>query len=423
MRFLPYTMRYLLMFCLAFLLSSCSIVWQESEEEVPTAVEQEEKFVELSGILSSKPLTIMESSTHSIKAEGKDYYLRSTMVDLSDYVGEVVTLSGELEGEEAGLPVVVVTDIEREKPKIEDTISDFYEDALIVSLPGDWNRTTEEGVLFYAPEGEDAVITVEQAGRESELGLAWRENMLQGTEIQVAGKKGVRILKTNGNIEIYVRDEEKDALFFFLFTPQDDRDAEKGVFYEMLQSLQWVVEEEDLSSDNAESTVCGGVAKKRCPSGFRCEFLSLEEGAEGICVDASLSPSEVEAIVAEEIVEAPAEEVTTNGNAYDGKMADYENRHFAYRYAIPSAWHWRHVGAVEEALSRVEIATEEVTDANVLVTIEIMKGKILQKKAIKEGEVYTITLPRDDTSHFEVSGPLDTREEIEAIANSIQTEE
>jgi hypothetical protein len=98
-------------------------------------------------------------------------------------------------------------------------------------------------------------------------------------------------------------------------------------------------------------STAGGVAKKLCPSGFRCELSSFEDNATGICVDASMPPQDISGFLVEarreilrqearddESAREDSEEFVTVTIQIAGPNTDANV--FSYSFAIPSSWWW-----------------------------------------------------------------------------------
>ena len=96
----------------------------------------------------------------------------------------------------------------------------------------------------------------------------------------------------------------------------------------------------------------------------------------------------------------------------------YENKHFDFSFYLPKSWWWKHIGAKDEAISYIQIAESDEFD-NILGTIEIFPGNISQKyKKQENGQIYFF-IPRDQDSHFKISGQKNFLEDFEKISSGI----
>ena len=88
-----------------------------------------------------------------------------------------------------------------------------------------------------------------------------------------------------------------------------------------------------------------------------------------------------------------------------------------YRFDLPSNWWYRHLGAVGPFASKVEIAENEVTDDNIIITIVIVKKDFIEKS----DNIHSVVVERDDETNFIVRGPKDLASHIQEIADSLRT--
>jgi hypothetical protein len=309
------------------------------------------------------------------------------------------------------------------------TESDYY---FAASFPGSWQRVlSPDGLLQYAPEGADAVVSVRLVDENSEQGEDYETSIQEWSLVNVGGKSGYQQIQSGGNVTMLIPFSEEEEFVVFEFTAQQNPNLEKVAFYKMLTGLRWLEsEEEQVINDSPEAIVyCGGVAKKLCPSGFRCELSSFEDNATGICVDASMPPQDISGFLVEAEEEILRQEARDDESAREDSeefvtvtipdsWTEYRRERLSYSFAIPSSWWWEERGGTE-LVSRVVIAEEEITDTNQIIFLEILPYPVDRRIENESGSEFTVAIPRDDSTSFLVRGENKYSEQIEKIASSL----
>lgn len=418
--------------------------------EVPSSLEAKVTTIVEQGIITPKEITIFENGTHFLTSKaGKKYLLKSSIVDLSKFLNKQVSVTGETtEVTATELPVITVFAVDLMESPAEQRQSIFTESDFFFSarLPGNWQRVINAGneklLLEYHPENEPPAITVELLSSQSPEGVKAQAKMMSGISVTIGGKQGWRLLASGGETSVFVPLREKRKIVIFHNTPGKNPENERTVFYEMLTSLTWI--EPDPASPSPSATVspgvtgvCGGSARKLCPDGFRCELTSSEEFATGVCVDASIPPSDISDVLSQQatagtseigtMLNVSASPTTTTGAAtpiptrlLDASWKEYRNERFSYSFQVPVSWWWKHIIPEEgPLLSRIEIAPAEVTNENRIASIEIFPGtRSTESETIAQG-IISISKPRDDKTYFEISGKAEYANQIRNIANAI----
>jgi len=383
------------------------------------------KALSESGTLEKKPLNIFEDGTHYLlKENGERVLLKSSFVDLSDFEDRSVTITGE-QKEGTNTPFEVFQ-VDVERAPLDERPAQYAEKDFLFSaeLPASWSRTLKNGVLGFAPENSDSAITIVREANSPEM----RSKIALGQIISL-GKKSATKWVDGDQIDIFVPETEKNTLIHFHFSPQRNSDFEKLVFFEMLSGLEWT-ESEEIPVLPAEESVpektifCGGVAKKLCPTGFRCDLESFEPDATGVCVDAKTPPKSIETVI-DAALEESSPPVKEEESSFTEKTTEvtegfleYENARFGYRFSLPSSWHWQHIGARDGYLSVLQISEKEsFEDADIIAEIRIKNEVGIPGSSEQDGNI-TVVVPRDSSTHFEVWGIDSFSEEIQKIASS-----
>ncbi len=430
---------------LLFLIPLSACVQTASEENPLQSPTPQTSTIVQEGIITPKEITIFENGTHFLTTdEETEFLLKSSIIDLSRFEDERVVVTGETETkQENEMPVITVFAVDLVGPPAESRQSQFNEPefGFSMELPGNWQRNVAEPegvpVLQYFPEDQAPVITVDKLDTQSPAGLAAQQEMTSGISITVSGRQGWRLLVPGGGIDVFVRLREEGLIIVFHFIPGQNPEAQQATFYEMLGDLEWI----DLKSasgspspspTSGKTIYCGGIAKKLCPSGYRCEFSNLEDDATGICVDSSLPPSDISAALAtspspttttntEESSPSPLPTSSTSEDVLPG-WKEYTNERLSYSFSVPVSWWWRHVTpSTGSALSRLEIAPTEVTAENRIATIEVFPGSRSKTTETAALGIITISQPRDLETYFEISGDAQYAAQIRNIAASISS--
>ncbi len=428
------------------------------------------KAVSETGTLEKKPLNIFEDGTHYLqKKDGEKILLKSSVVDLSDFENRTIIITGEQKDIPKSPIEVFQVDVER--APIDERPARYQEKdfSLSLELPASWSRKRENKILSFSPENSDPAIIISSEINSPKK----RAELALGRTISL-GKRTATKITTGDEIDIFVPTSQKNTLLRFHFSPQRNPEMEKLVFFEMLSGVEWLdtlpenseTEEEIISCDGTkdrgteeaqcpigfhceqkdseelgtcisdelpskspetvtevtkeEPVFCGGIAKKLCPTGFRCDLESFEPDASGICIDAQIPPKSLDIVIDEkenQIIETEASEKPTESTKAPEGFLEYENERFGYHFSLPKSWHWQHIGAEGGDLSVLQITQEESFE-EITAEIRIKKGAKTAEESTKEGKIVIIR-PRDAMTFFEVSGKEENASQIRTIATSL----
>lgn len=103
-------------------------------------------------------------------------------------------------------------------------------------------------------------------------------------------------------------------------------------------------------------------------------------------------------------------------------MRLYENSFKSFSLQYPRNWYYRSFGSVENTVWTVGFGTKSLDHmSDATVSVVILDEKSAGKKEMKDSR-YLVEVPRDKDSHFLVEGPLEEKENIDAMAASIVQE-
>jgi len=236
-----------------------------------------DRIDDVPGILHSVELSLVRRGTHLLYVDnGKRYYVESALLNLRNFEGEEVLISGTLEEnvDPAYWPLLRADKVER----IVGLTRSWSVPHLRVSVevPEEW-KGKERGreLQFTLKDTEKPILTI-----FSESGSL----LPDGVPIVVAGRRAVRILDDAvGSQEVHIL--LFGRLLTLLFTPSGNLPHEelRSDFVRMLQNI--TIEEEakekeetwEPSSFTGAIIPCDGAAGVLCPTGFYCEVVDLQE--------------------------------------------------------------------------------------------------------------------------------------------------
>ncbi len=423
-----------------FTFSGCTE--RNAEIHIPPSEIQEKQVITKEGTIRAKEITRFEEGTHTFTTtapEQKEYFLNSKIIDLSRYENKNVRITGEILKNPSldKAPVITVYSIDSllEDPEIRDSIFTEADYSFAATLPGDWMRTiNKDGEIEYSPEENDTIIRVSQLKEGSKEMKKWQKEMISGSPVNIGGKSAWQIIRSGGKIDIIIPMPEKKSIILFQFNPGEKPNYEKVIYYQMLTGLQWIEDTKEKTSEKTgeEKIFCGGVAKKLCPTGYRCELSSFEKDATGVCVDATLPPNEISKILQEDhqtpelIAHKQKEETATSISleqlpSIPVDWKEYRRERFSYSFSVPKSWWWKESGGSGNTISQVDIATEEVTDTNKIISIKIVSSPTQEYSEVRTPSSIEVSLPRNENTSFLVSGKMEYSQQVIQIASSLSS--
>jgi hypothetical protein len=111
---------------------------------------------------------------------------------------------------------------------------------------------------------------------------------------------------------------------------------------------------------------------------------------------------------------------TSSGTQIISKdMRLYENSHKDFSMQYPKNWYYRSFGAIEDTIWAVGFADESLDYfSDAIISVVILEGEGDNEKALK-GDSYSVEVVRDEDSHFLLKGPLEMKETIDEMAETI----
>ena len=277
----------MLLVCLG--LSACGDEAPPLEERVGQV--QEGDRVTYEGTLEKAASSAYSQGTHRIITETGAYLVQSSTVNLNNYEGKEIILSGTLEkGMTAhSEKVLSVDEIKLTSISFESAFVEYESDRYDFALehPETWTvGETEVGVVLMFENEPWVNINVYNNQDRLDTFVPQQEEG-QGVEVTVAHQRAIRFNDTD-SFRLYVEHPPTNRIYRIRFDQAHFSDSQKQpLFYEVLETFEL------LYNPQIDGPECGGPEAKECAEDYRCELSSASIEAVGICVPISggASPS------------------------------------------------------------------------------------------------------------------------------------
>ncbi len=229
------------------------------------------------GTLVATGVSLVRRGTHVLFAGGKAaYYLESKTVNLQEFAGKRVNVTGDLQPNVSPkyLPVLSVQSVS--VSEVIDTPKEWRLEGLSLSLkaPASWLATSaEKSISFIATDaGSGTVLTLDAIDA---TGLP------EGIPTVVAGNVAVKMRNvTAGGEEVHIL--HNSQVIRIKYTPSgDDIELQHEQYTALLASLSFIASSSSstTSSGSGSTTVqpCGGSAGILCQQGYYCDVFDAKE--------------------------------------------------------------------------------------------------------------------------------------------------
>ena len=424
-------MRWTVLFTALFLFTACTQGQLELEDPLQdrfAGIEEVQKEEKTVGVLALSELTVGSKATHVLlDEEGEELMkLKSTQVVLNPFLGEKVEIEGKLE-EIQGVEVLEVSAIdiftEESQEVVEEEVQwESYSDResrFSFSYPNVWELLLANKVI-YLEEGTERIVKFTRLDNRNNLSL---EVFVRGEsqDVTVNGQVAKKVLKETG-FDLYFSGIEE--VMKVSFTPNTDEEVagkQEELFFQFLQTFE-------ISDAIVELQKCGGTENLLCPAGFRCE---LDRGTIGVCVDIDApvqnyrrpgTEATPEPVVIEQEDEQQVEEVSSFDDITVLDGDPYSNKYMEYSLIYPKHWWYKSFGAQDNSLWHTEFSEKEIEnmgDGIIMVDVKHgARGNVVET----QGDKVVVLYPRDDTSHYQLTGPKDLENELKSMAVSIKSQ-
>lgn len=176
-------------------------------------------------------------------------------------------------------------------------------------------------------------------------------------------------------------------------------------------------------SENVVSVIFNSTDKKykiqyryRVIDEFEVELTEVAYFMEGDGRDwEKISGEDQQSDAAKEVIDATGEVKTVVLE----DMRLYENTRQNYTIQYPRGWYYSSFGATGGALWHTGFGSEAVEQGNEQISVDIFSGKVDNVQESDFGGIFKVSIPRDETSHFEISGSTDLKETIRRMGETI----
>lgn len=423
--------------CALLALTACVL----PEREDPFERLPEESLEVIEGKLFPFSVSVSTRATHRLEREGKLVgYLSSDLVQLAEFEGQDVQLEGVWRNEKMrqifwveGIKVKTL-----EAAEDEDGPQRFTTKRFTMQFPSTWEYS-------LAPNGVAYFLNKEDPNRRVFLTFAVENYSPEAeeivTNIAMNGFQGVKEFTTDENgkeretVTLFSNLDNKKyvftATYFF-----DDFDTKKSVF-DLLQSfvegetaVQEVIitEQKAKAAEEAERLALAEAAAKANAEAVQPEETSLEK-TKDLLTDL-FTGEETEESPAEEAPEVepvpePEPTVVASGdytNLIDNRAYNYESGSLGFALKVPFGHWYRSFGGLNGSLASIGVSNAPVNGtADVKMWVKVLsKDQPAQDttELISNGQI-TLIKKRDGASVFEISGPLEFRDVLWSMAESI----
>lgn len=440
-------------FCTGVLLSACVL----PEKEDPFERLSEEKVETISGKIFPFSVSVSTRATHRLEESGKlQAYLASKVVRLEDFEGRIVEVDGVFRTEKMRpifwVEKIRLKDIEAKKAKeVLDLVFETKKFRFV--YPKEWEYTTAPNGTAYFLDKTDQARRVFLTFSVEELN---EKDKKDDPNILIANLAGTKEVAEDD----LKREREKIVLFSniydkkytFIFTHAFEEFEKKKAFFKLLNSLVEGEEniqklkdealkklaEEEKAKLEAEEKAAADLALVK--EAERKSQALLEKSKE---TDSSLlskifgeKDTKKEEVVAVDVFETEAlsdvenEKVTeiikntSFENLINEKAFVYESAYYKFSMKVPYGFWFRNFGAGEDIIAQIGFSNQAfTTPAESKFWLQILGTQTKVEKIIekKEGEKIILEVPRTDKSFFELSGPVEFRDALWSIAETIES--
>jgi hypothetical protein len=459
---------------LIFALTSCGDKPPGLEDRIQNYKEIEgEEEMTFVGRIESFEFDIYKDGTHQIFTESNELIIiQSPTINLNNYLGKKVEITGSMQ-KLIDNKSKVFTVSEVKLLEIDEGEIATYENQSFgfkFEYSGIWNlREDTDGISFKS--GGEKVVTIDVYNSDMDLSefVAFHE-IENGTYVTVASQRSTRYVEDD-EIRLYVPNPSREKVYKIIFFGEEE--LQKELFYDFLESFEMIARRVVTGEK------CGGKEAVECPEEFRCELESAEEDAEGVCVP--LDGEEIDpdcpfvpvpsgcmdyVVKSKNINDCPTsyecldpvDEPADNpsNNTYDNQISEpsndeptkepidepepiaeepieepvvepeilnnmrlYENPHKDYSIRYNRNFYYASYGAINGTIWAVGFAKAPLDSySDAIITVVILEGASSGKKEQKDNK-YLVEVSRDLESHFLITGPLERKDEIDVMAESI----
>ena len=424
------------------------------EKEDPFVRPPQADLKTLTGEVFPFSVSVATSATHRLEKNNKLVsYLASEIAPLSEFEGQEVEIDGFFKKEKMReifwVEAVRLMDTETEQTIPKKTEERFITKKFTFLFPVNWEYSlSPDGVAYFLDKNDPArrVFLTFGVRDLSKADLKKDPNVLIAN---LAGKKDIYTDEFDRERQlITLFSNLYEQKYEFIFTNNYEEFEKKKAFFKLLNSFQEGEEnvlnakKEDMKKQAEEEASKIKVVPEEAP--IEKEELSTESSEDSSEeVDKEDSKSSTSEPIEEPIVSEPeesiiqakedlsvSEEAVSSSfkvpafiDIIDQRAFKYANEYLKLSIKFPYGFWYRNFGEGDNSLTRLGAAQNPInTEADVQIWIEIVAVKNPPKQVTErqESDQLFVNWPRNDESFFKATGPVDKRNAILSILNSIR---
>lgn len=429
-------------FCIGILLSACVL----PENEDPFERLPEDKIETIRGEIFPFSVSVSTRATHRLEKDEKlQAYLASKVVRLEDFEGRDVEVDGVFRTEKMRpifwVEKIRLKDIEKKKEEEEkDLIFETKKFRFIYSK--NWEYTTAPNGMAYFLNKTDLARRVFLTFSVEDIS---DEDKKLDPNILIANLAGTKDV-TQDNLG---REREKLILFSnlyekkytFIFTHTFEEFEKKKSFFKLLNSfvegeaniqkikdkeLKELAEKEKEKLDE-EALAAEALSAQKEETRKESEQEVVEKS--GSILDKLFGKTEESVEEKEEAITdtSQAESVVVKSgefeNLIDEKAFSYQSVYYKFSMKVPYGFWFRNFGQNEEAITEIGFSDQDFSrKSGAKFWLRILGDQTPPTEVLEkiEGDRVILQIPRSEKSFFELSGPVEFRDVMWSIVQTIE---
>ncbi len=443
----------LTLFSFSILLTAC--VFPEKED--PFIRLPEEELETISGEIFPFSVSVATNATHRLEKEGKLVsYIASEIVRLADFEGRRVEMEGITRQEKMReifwVESVKLLDIEEQKEAGEDQPDErFITKRFTFLFPKDWEYSlSPDGTAYFLGKNDPArrvflTFTVTDLTKKD-------KNV--DPNVLISNLAGSKEISTDEfgreRQDISLFSNLYDQKYQFIFTHSFEEFEKKKGFFRVMNSF--VEGEENVKKakrDDMKAQAAKEADKIREIPSLTTE--TKDDALSNIETTPQTKTQEAKAEVKKlinkvldadtnaeikdsrkEVSDLISKSSSKTGknivdykNLIDQRAFDYESTFYGFSMKVPYGFWFRNFGQSETAIVQIGFAKFDFSDLNesqVWLIIREDSNAPQEATEINENNYITIDYPRDEKSHFRISGSANYRDAMWSILNTIEVQ-
>ena len=412
--------------------SGCNLFFKQNFDDRLVEIEEPLTFKEVTGILEKKEITLANKATH-IVVDDKEIIIaevKSSKTLLNTFNNKQVKITGFVEGNNTKIPVLEVEQIEEIIENLDEDNSDldlatkedwqtFIQDENRFSFkhPSSWEVILANQVIYLQDLDEDNIIKIIRFKNTKNSDIT----TFVSTDYEEITVNEYYAIKTNTEKGIEILFTALDEIIKISLLDLD----QELIFYDFLRDFK-------IFEEIEKKQKCGGSENTLCPTGFICE---IERGTVGTCIDINKKEQKVKKFDSKDNdLKNNNDKLEETSDTENFEIKDplaginpligskYENKHMNFSLTYPQSWWFKSFGSTPNTLWHTEFANhaiENIGDGSIVVNVKNgARGLVVNKK---ENNI-SILIPRDSSSHFEISGNIEDEEIIQQMAKAVSND-